>query len=239
MILLMLALAATTSSQALGHAEPPLSPEAPTHSPEGTYLWRCWSSLTRIHGCADELVSSFFKHEIKVSKTCCQAIVSLPKYCLPNMFQLGAFGGIFPILLGRYCHVKITGLTGAPSLLPPAADANFPFGGEGETNVLPSSPDQASAPTSEDIWFEGIVLEPDQTWFEEIVLGPDQASAPTSEDIWFEEIALGPDQASTPTSPDYVLDEETIWFDRALHPGQASALFPGRLTQIRMSTTLG
>ena len=67
----------------------------------GQDILQCWSSLTSIEGCINEIYGSLSKGKFGVSgPACCKAITNVTDKCWPKMFPLNP---MFPPLLKSNC----------------------------------------------------------------------------------------------------------------------------------------
>ncbi|KAI9191849.1 hypothetical protein LWI28_014460 [Acer negundo] len=78
-------------------------------------ILNCLSTLQAVQGCVQEIIASFFSHQVQlIGPACCKTLNEVDDKCWPKVFPFDPF---FPPLLKNYCTNVIAG--GGASSTPP------------------------------------------------------------------------------------------------------------------------
>ncbi|KAG8088921.1 hypothetical protein GUJ93_ZPchr0011g28106 [Zizania palustris] len=89
----------------------------------GGWMMECWSAVTELRSCTNEIVLFFLNGESYLGPECCVAIRTVTRHCWPAMLASVGFTAQEADILRGFCDAEVAGGTHAP---PPCSPAPAP-----------------------------------------------------------------------------------------------------------------
>ncbi|KAK1649578.1 hypothetical protein QYE76_067383 [Lolium multiflorum] len=91
----------------------------------GGWMMECWSAVTELRSCTNEIVLFFLSGDSFVSRDCCLIIRTITRHCWPAMLASVGFTAEEAGILRGFCDAEVGGAHAPPAtpLVPPTAPA--------------------------------------------------------------------------------------------------------------------